>query len=707
MGWAKGMPDTGWDGGDMPDLDTAHLLRGTGQFAADIQTDGMLHMQILRSPVAHADLLSIEAAVARRCAGVVAVLTARDLPSLGDFPVNPVLPLAFTPSFPLLARTRTEAIGQPIAAVLATSPEAAEHAIDRITPDYRETKATPPRRLAEKRWRTGDANTALATSDIVVEAQVSHPLLAPSPMEPRGIAVAYDAVTQSVTIWHSTQTPHRSRTALSRILGLNPDRLRIIAPDVGGAFGMKSSIYPEEVLAVWSALHLKRSVLWIATRSEDFLSGTHGRGTLTHGRLGLTADGRFTALQARIDAPLGHWVPNSGLITGWNAARVLPSGYDIATVDIVTKVSLTDAPPRGIYRGAGRPEANMLMERLIAKASEASGLDPLLLRRRNLVSRRAMPHRTATGNLLDSGCYRAALDRIAGRYKDACTWRDSRRAQGHLAGVGLAFYVEPSGEGWESAQVMLGPDGKVDIASGSSKQGQARASAYARIAAQVLNVPLSRVSVRCGDTATCPEGIGALASRSTAIGASAVLTACHELNQRQTAGETPPITVDTRYETRGQAWGYGIYLCRIEIDQDTGKPDVVGLHCLDDAGRAVLPWAIEGQIRGGVAQGIGEALFERLVFDEAGQLLTGSLMDYALPRASDMPPVTIEKMETPSPLNALGAKGVGEAGTIGAPPAILNAALDALAPLGVRDLTMPLTPCAVWTAMQTARKDTE
>ena len=468
---------------------------------------------------------------------------------------------------------------------------------------------------------------------------------------------------------------------------------------------MKASLYPEEAFCVWAAFHHRRSTRWQATRSEEFLSASQGRGITSRGRLALTACGRFLALEAEIDAPLGHWLPSSALIPAWNAGRILPGGYDIRAIDVTTRAVQRGGTATGIYRGAGRPEAACLMERLADKAARAAGIDPLALRQENLLPATVLPHETPTGNLLDSGDYAAALRHLAERadYAGALADRDASRAAGGLSGVGIAFYLEPSGSGWESARVTFRPDGTVLVASGGSAQGQPR-SAFARIAATALGIDAARVSVHWGDSATCPEGIGALASRSTAIGGSAVLRACEEVRARRDAGEALPLTAEICYETEGQAWGYGAYLAALTIDRETGRIRLGQLTCVDDTGRMIDPEGVKGQIRGGAAQGLGEALMERLVHDGEGQLLTGSLTDYALPRAADMPPVDIHTTETPSPMNALGAKGVGEAGTIGAPAAILNAAADALAPLGIDDLDMPLTSHRIWHAIREAER---
>ncbi len=692
-----------YTGKSVPNQEGDALLRGAGLFTDDVALSNPLYLHFVRSPVSQATIEIDDLTDVLAQPGVHAVITHQNVETLAALPVNQVLPMSQKPDFPILSKDRVEAVGQPIAAILCGSPEQGADAADCFPFDYDESQFTG-HEVATKHWCTDNASDMFDAAEHVVSAQIHHPVLAPSPMEPRSIAVQYEAETDSVTIWQSTQTPHRTRSSLSVILGIPPERIRVIAPNVGGAFGMKGSVYPEEVLAVWAALRHKRNIRWTASRSEDFLSATHGRGLTSRGELAVAADGRFLALKAEVQAPLGHWVPNSGLIPAWNAARVLPSGYDIAELDITTRASLSAHPPRGIYRGAGRPEANMLMERLVDAASQVTGMDPMELRKRNLLSPARMPHDTPTGNRLDSGDYPALLDlmRQQADYDALIRQREADRQAGQLSGVGLAFYVEPSGEGWESARVTMTGDGRAQIASGSSAQGQWRATAYAQIAADALDLPIDAISVTCGDTGTCPEGIGALASRSTAIGGSAVLAACREVRKRRESGENLPITAEVRYENEGQAWGYGAYLASLKIDADTGQITLTRLICVDDTGTIINPDLVKGQITGGIAQGLGEALLEEVRFDDDGQLLTGSFMDYAMPRAADMPPIDLHSTRTSSPFNLLGAKGVGEAGTIGAPAAILNAAIDALRPLGVTELTMPLTPCKVWQAMQTA-----
>ncbi|MTI17733.1 xanthine dehydrogenase family protein molybdopterin-binding subunit [Rhodobacteraceae bacterium RKSG542] len=681
------------------------LVRGRGVFTDDVKLTNPLHVAFVRSQIASGEIVELETEDALEAEGVAAVHTGADVADLGSLSVNPVLPIKHLPPFSVLAQATVRGLGQPVAAVLGETALQAADAAELVYAEIEPTESSPIL-VAEKNWSNAQYEEAAAKADHVVSCTIQHPRLAPSPMEPRSIAAAYDAETDCVTVWHSTQTPHRTRSELAAILGIEAKRIRVIAPHVGGAFGMKASLYPEDVFVVWAALKHKRDVKWTATRSEEFLSATHGRGIKSEGELALSSDGTFLGLKAMVEGPVGAWLPNSGLITAWNAARVLPSGYAVPAQDITTQAVMNNLGPTGIYRGAGRPEANCLMERLIDKAAAVSGIDPVELRRKNLIPATALPHNTLTGNTLDSGDYAKALDVLceAVDYPALLAEQTRCRAEGQLVGIGIGFYLEPSGNGWETARVTLNEDGSVVVASGSSSQGHGRETAFAQIAADALNIDIDQISVLLADTAKTPEGIGALASRSTAIGGSAVLKACEEITSRLEASEALPITADVRYENKGQAWGYGAYLAQVSICRSTGELSVERITCVDDTGTIVNPKLVEGQILGGLAQGLGEALMESIVYDEDGQLLTGSFMDYAMPRAADIPTIDIHKFETPSPMNALGAKGVGEAGTIGAPAAILNAAVDALRPLGVTDLTMPLTSQSLWRAIRSAEQ---
>ncbi|MFT6023908.1 MAG: carbon-monoxide dehydrogenase large subunit [Ascidiaceihabitans sp.] len=682
------------------------LITGRGCFADDARLDASLYVAFVRAQMSVGQITQLDVTAAQSAPNIYAVHTGDDVNTLGALSVNQVLETCDLPAFDVLARTHVAAIGQPVAAVLATTAQSGVDAAEMIDLDTTDC-ARNFKTVGEQKWKTGDAASILDTAPHVVTCTVQHPRLAPSPIEPRSVSVRYDTKTNCVTVWHSTQTPHRTRSELASILSVDIARIRVIAQHVGGAFGLKASLYPEEVFTVWAAFHHKRDVKWTATRSEEFLSATHGRGLTSKGWLAFDAAGKFLALRAEIEAPIGAWLPNSGLIPAWNAARILPSGYRIDALDITTRAVQDGRGPTGIYRGAGRPEANMLMEQLIDKAARVLGNDPLTVRHQNLLDSHDLPHTTSTGNTLDSGDYPRALRGLS----DACGYtelvkiRDARRKAGELVGIGTAFYLEPSGNGWESATATLTAENNVIVASGSSSQGHARETTFAKIASQIFDISTDCISVNMGDTDQAPTGIGALASRSTAIGGSAVLQACQEVKTRAQNDETRPIVANVRYENKGQAWGYGAYLALVSICRDTGTTTLERAVCVDDAGTQVMPDFVHGQIIGGFAQGFGEAMMERIVYDDDGQLLTGSFMDYAMPRARDVPHLEVHTIETPSPMNLLGAKGVGEAGTIGAPAAILNAALDALAPLGVTDLQMPLTPHRIWEAIKDSQKD--
>ncbi|MBO6837085.1 MAG: xanthine dehydrogenase family protein [Alphaproteobacteria bacterium] len=704
------LPDSKFNtplGKPVPRREDAALLTGHGCYTDDIRLPDALHIAFVRAD-AVGPILSLDRPEDPADIGADHVFTADDLGETGLLTVNAILPDARPTHFPILAKERALAVGQPVAAVLAPSRSAAQDASEAVYAEIGDPQGAdlfpefPSNRAMGASWKSGSFDTTAAQAAHVVECVVQHPRLAPSALEPRAVAARYDEDRDGVTVWLSTQTPHRARTELSRILKVPETRIRVVAPDVGGAFGMKASLYPEDVFVIWAALTLRRSVRWTASRSEDFLSGTHGRGARTAGRLAIDADGRFLALEARIDCPLGHWLPTSAAVPAWNAGRMLPGPYDIPVLDIETRAVLSTTAPVGIYRGAGRPEATALMERLVSAAASKAGIDPLKIRQRNLLTPDALPHEGVTGRRLDSGDYPAALRRLseAAGYADLCETLAQRRAAGEIIGLGVAFYVEPCGQGWESARVRREADGRIVAEVGASSQGHGRETAFAQILADRMAAPMDAIEIRFGDTAVAPKGIGALASRSTPIGGSALALAADQVIARlREIGDGETIEAEVKYEAEGEAWGYGAYLAVLSIDSDTGVPTLEQLVCVDDAGTIVNPMMVEGQIRGGIAQGIGEALLETLVYAPDGQLLTGSFSDYALPRADDIPPVTIVKTETPSPVNLLGAKGVGEAGTIGAPAAILNAAYDALKDCGVTYLSMPLTSEKLWRAL--------
>jgi carbon-monoxide dehydrogenase large subunit len=523
-------------------------------------------------------------------------------------------------------------------------------------------------------------------------------------MEPRGMVARWhgeEGAHPRLTLHMGSQSPSRAQADIAAALGWEASRVRVVTGQVGGAFGAKSSITPEDLAVALAARCMRASVRWISSRSDEFTAGMHGRGGRLKGRLSVTPEGRLHALDAQLHFSVGAWLPFSAVVPLRNTARILPGPYRVNELKVQGRASLAHAAPVTIYRGAGRPEAALLMETLVDKAARALNMDPVELRRRNALDASAMPYATPTGELFDSGDYLHALELACDRFGYEAQRRQQaeRRARGEVVGLGLALYVEPCGLGWESARVEWHADGSVTVASGSPAQGQGHATTYAQIAAQALGIDAAKVSVRYGDTQHCPPGTGALASRSTAIGGSAIVQACRTLLARRAAGEALPLSAEERFESR-EAWSYGCVMARLSVDRDTGRPQVEQISWVDDAGHIVNPTLAHGQLVGGLVQGLGQAMMERLVYDASGQLLTGSLMDYAVPRADDVPPMEITSLCTPSPHNLLGAKGVGEAGCIGVPAALMNAARDALAPLGECELQFPLTSEQFWQALQ-------
>jgi carbon-monoxide dehydrogenase large subunit len=692
------------------------LLRGEGCFTCDVDAPQALHAAFVRSPLAHGTIRSIDIGAASAVEGVVAVLTAQTLTEDGRaarMPApNPLLPMAPLPPIEPLARDHVLYVGQPMALVLAHTLAQARRAAALVQLQLEPLQALPDfgdeSAITQVHHRQGDdgaAQSAGFAPSVRVEVSMAVPRVLAMSMEPRGMLAIWqgrpDGQDESMTVHFGTQSPSRAQTDIAAALGWEVSRVRVIAGQVGGAFGAKSSLGPEDLAIAMAACRLKAAVRWTSGRSDEFTGGMHGRGARMQGALSVTPEGRFDGLDAKLQFALGAWLPFSAVVPLRNAARILPGPYRVARLDVQGRAGLSHTAPVTIYRGAGRPEAALLMETLVDKAARAVGIDPVELRRRNLIDKQAMPYTTPTGEVFDSGDYLRALELACERFDYAAQRRQQveRRARGEVVGLGLALYVEPCGQGWESARVHWHADGTVSVASGSPAQGQGHATTYAQIAAQALGVEPAQVQVHYGDTALCPPGIGALASRSTAIGGGAIVQTCRKLLARRAAGEALPLMAQERFESK-EAWSYGCVMARLSVDRDTGRPTVEQISWIDDAGHVVNPTLAHGQLVGGLAQGLGQAMMERLVYDASGQLLTGSLMDYAVPRADDVPPIEIESLSTPSPNNPLGAKGVGEAGCIGVPAALMNAARDALAPLGECELQFPLTSEQFWRALQ-------
>lgn len=702
------------------------MLRGEGRFVDDLRVPGLLHAVFVRSPHASALLKSVDTAAARAIDGVIAVLVGADLARVTMPSVNRLVQGLTLPRSQPIAGERIDYAGQPVALVVASSVRQARKAaalveIDaqpcavQLDPEAFDAAAnatagggfsiafdsTHKQAGAEASFKESASppEQGDAARPIVVRCRLRQPRVAAVALEPRAILVEVDAPAATpasgsnapaLTVWMQSQSPARSRDDIAMALGLQASQVRVIAPDVGGAFGSKASVFPDDLLICAAALVLGAPLKWTATRSEEFLAGVHGRGATLEGTLSVAPDGRLLALDASLAFPLGAWLPFSATVPARNAARILPGPYRLGgagsgtTVRVRARAQCANNAAVNIYRGAGRPEATILMEVLIDRAARRLRIDPVVFRLRHLLCAADLPWRTASGETLDSGDYqealRAACDAFG--YAAARGRQQLRRKAGERVGIGIACYVEPCGQGWESATVSAHAQGRFVVASGSSAQGQGHETVFAAVAAKALGCDPSSIDVLQADTASCPAGIGALASRSIAIGASAIDLACRQLAARLAAGDQPlpdrPVVEKLVYEPKGEAWSHGCVITQLSIDSETGRPRIESIVWVDDAGRIVNPVLAKGQLVGGLAQGLGQALFEGLSYDDTGQLLTGSLMDYALPRATDMPPVSIHDLSSPSPMNALGAKGVGEAGCIGVPAAILNAVHDAL-----------------------------
>jgi carbon-monoxide dehydrogenase large subunit len=754
-------------GASLQRVEDPGLLRGEARYLDDLDVTDPLFVAIVRSSEAHAELTGVEVEAARAMPGVVDVVAADDLGSVNDPRqrpqwVQPAPSLAARATelhlreevFRILAADRVRYSGEPVAAVVAESPYLAADAAELVRVDYRSLPvvtdtasalaADAPRLNPEWpdnvsthfRLTKGDVDAAFAAAHVVVGDEFVVGRQTGTPIEPRGVLALPDGDT--LTVWSSTQSPYRVRDALTRWLDLPPDRVRVRAPNVGGGFGVKGPVYPEEVLVAALALRLGRAVKWIETRSEQFLAAIHSRDQAHRVELAVSADGLILGLRDSYVVNAGA-CNVSGLTVPYNTTAHLQGGYRIPTLEIECTCVVTNKSPLAAYRGAGRPEAVFALERALDRAARALGLDPLEFRSRNLVAASDMPYdagipyRDGSDLVLDAGDLPRSLE-LAAERADYSGWRTRQaaaRAEGRYLGIGIATYVEGTGIGpGEIADVSIGADGEVRVAVALPSQGQGHATSLAQVCADALGVPLSRITVVQGDTAAIPTGGATIASRTATVVGNAVDVAAHRLRDeilsraadqleasaadldfdgdtvtvrgapQRSVGvaalvETSPLRAEGTFTPPGVTFASGAHVAVVDVDPSTGLVDVVHYVAAHDCGRLINPTIVEGQVVGGIAQGIGGALLEELVYDSNGQLITGSFMDYLPPRATDMPAIAVVHVETPSTRNPLGIKGVGEAGAIAPPAAIVNAIEDALSPFGARLVRCPSTPRAV------------
>ncbi|HZT08571.1 MAG TPA: xanthine dehydrogenase family protein molybdopterin-binding subunit [Chloroflexota bacterium] len=770
-GPAVGHSADGLIGASIRRVEDPRLVSGTGRFVDDVQLPGMLFLAFLRSPHPHARITAIDVSAARGLSGVEAVVTGDDLPERLNITAQQMVPGMKVPPHPVLARGAVHAVGVPIAAVVATSRAIAQDAVNAIRVEYEplpsvsnaEEALAPGAPLAREeldsnvcyvaRREGGDVERAFAEADLVTRLHIASPRQVAMALEPRGVVASPDPFGESLTVWLSSQGPHRVRADLATVLGFPENRIRAIAPDVGGGFGSKGPLYREDVLACHLALQLRRPVKWVATRNEDFLTTIQGRDQAMTSELALRRDGTMLGLKVRVVANLGAYLQSSTAGPPQRMMAMAPGCYQIRNVQVEVVAVFTNTVPTGPYRGAGRPEAVLNIERLADQAARELGIDRIEIRRKNFIRPDQFPYRTAVGVEYDSGDYERSLDEAIrmSRYDELIRDRDARRARGELVGVGVSTFVEPSGgAGFESGTVRIERTGEITVLTGSSTHGQGHETVFAQIVAQRLRTSMDHVTIQHGDTVAVQQGTGTFGSRSTVMGGGALGLATERIvdKARKIAGHllevapedvvqadggfavsgVPDRTITWRqiaaaaysgrvppglepglqetvfFDPRREAWGFGTHIASVRIDRDTGSPTVETLVLVDDCGVIVNPMIVEGQIHGGVAQGLGEAFREHMLYDETGQALTGSLMDYAVTRASDMPKLVLGETVTPNPFNPLGVKGVGEAGTNGSPAAVANAVMDALAPLAITQIDMPFTAPKLWKAIRQAEE---
>jgi carbon-monoxide dehydrogenase large subunit len=684
-----------WIGRPVARREDERILRGEARYLDELDRPGMLHAAFVRSPFARA-----------RIGGIVA--PGATLDPAGDEPVARDRPVVLTASalrgslpiqappgverldapHPLLASGEARYAGQAVALVLAPSRALAEDAAEQVEVDYEplDPVADPraaPEALLRFEHSGGDVEAAFAAAAHIVRARHAIPRVVAAPMETRGILAEPDG--DGLLAWVSAQDVHRTRNGLAHALGLDAAAVRVILPDVGGAFGSKGTPAPEAAAAAAAALRLGRPVKWAEDRFENFLAAYQGRGMQAEVELALDRDGRMLAVRARIVADLGAYLFANTAAPPHTAAMLMCGCYAIPAAAVSVVGARTDKVPTGPCRGAGRPEAAAFLELTVDRAARELGLDPLELRRRNLV--REFPHQTPLGWAYDSGDYERCMDLAAELV--------TGDGDGELVGTGVALYVERAGGQHEEARVAIDADGDVTAFAGAGPHGQGHATTLAQIVADALGVDLARVTVRLGDSAETPDGIGTFASRTTAMAGSALLVAARRLRERLDAGETEG-EEHARFSS-DQVFGSGAYAATVDIDRATGVLRVRRIAAVDDAGTIVNPLLAEGQVIGGTVHGLGASLTEEMVHDEAGQPTTASFLDYSLLTAAELPEIRARFVQSPSPRNPLGAKGIGEGGTIGAPAAIGNAVAAAL---GGRHVDPPYTPDKLWRALR-------
>jgi len=765
------------------------LITGAALYTDDITLPGMLHAAFLRSPYAHAKINSIDTAEAKKAPGVAAVYTAADVEGhLQPMPCAWLLPDSGlkVADYPPIAKGKVRYVGDIVAIAVAETREQAADALDLIDVDYEPLEATlDPVESSQSgapqlhegiegnqafHWtvKGGDIDAAFANADVVVKERIVQQRLIPNAMEPRAAVAHYIRASGELTLWNTTQNPHIARFITSGVTGIPEDRLRVIAPEVGGGFGSKIAVYPGEMLTIFCSKQLGRPVKWAETRSENYQATTHGRHHTQEVELAATKDGKITGLRATVWSAMGAYLSTAapGIPTILHGL-MLSGVYDIPAVEENVYGMYTNATPVEAYRGAGRPEATFMVERMVDLLANELGMDPAEVRRRNFIPKFDDGHDVVTGLTYDSGDYPGILAKLLdhAKYDELRAEQAKAREEGRYIGLGLATYVEICGLGpsqvagaigfqgglWEASIVRFHPSGKVHVFTGTSPHGQGEETTFAQIVSGELGVSPDDVKVVHGDTDSTPMGWGTYGSRTTAVGGAALAIAARKIREKakiiaahlleaavedmdyedgnffvkgspdkaktiqeialmaNVAWNLPEgveggLEASTFYDPPNFVYPFGAHLAVVSVNPETGQVKLERYIAIDDCGPQINPTIVEGQIHGGVVQGVGQALWEEAVYDEDGQLVTGSMLDYAIPRADGLPNIEVLSTVTPSPHHPLGVKGVGEAGTIASTVAVYNAVLDALKPFGVKSVPMALTPERVWRAIEEAKE---
>jgi carbon-monoxide dehydrogenase large subunit len=768
-------------------VEDPRFIQGKGKYVANLQLPNMAHLAIKRSPYGHAKINSIDTSKAEALEGVIAVFTGQDLldGGAGALPCGWNVPDIKVPTRYALTVDKVRHVGDSVAAVVAEDIYTAYDALDLIEVDYEPLDAVIDAKKTTEdgapqlfddlpnnisyTWALGNLDVVeknLAEADHVVELDLFNQRLIPNAIEPRACAAQWDGSMEEMTVWTTSQNPHPIRLLLSAFtLGIPENKLRVISPDVGGGFGSKIFHYPEEVITPFVSRAINRPVKWVSSRSEAMMTDSQGRDHVTHVKLGLKNDGTMTAVHVKTWSNQGAYISTFAPLIPTALYITLLSGlYKLEGVYGEMLGTMTNTVPVDAYRGAGRPEASYLLERVIDKAAGVLGMDPVELRKKNLIPADEFPYQTPVAFLYDSGNYQALFDKALGmaNYDQMRADQSAAREQGRVVGVGFAGCIEASGPApsavagslgsavgfWESGKVRVHPTGKISVFTGSHTHGQGHETTFAQVVADELGVTVEDVEVIHGDTGSVPFGMGTYGSRSAAVGGSALVRsaekvrakmkkiAAHQLEAAEedivydreagklyvkgvpdksmafgeisfaayTAhnlpeGLEPGLEETAFYDPANFTFPNSAHIAQVEIDKDTGHVEIKRYIAVDDVGKVINPLIVRGQIVGGIAQGVGQALWENGHYDENGQLLSGSMMDYTMPRADGFPDLEVDRIETPSPHNPLGVKGAGEMGTIAATAAVANAVVDALQPYGVTHMEMPYTAEKVWKAI--------